>query len=60
MSPVRWSVDFWLDPACPLTRITARWVEVVAKQVPMDIRWRVMSLSVLNEHREDDPAPPCR
>lgn len=51
----RWGVDFWLDPACPLTRNTARWITDVAEQVPIDVRWRVVSLSVLNEHRDDDP-----
>lgn len=50
-----WTVDFWLDPACPLTRHTARWLSSVASEVPIDVRWRVMSLSVLNEHRADDP-----
>ena len=51
----RWTVDFWLDPACPLTRNTARWIARIAKQVPLNVQWRVMSLSVLNEHRDDDP-----
>jgi hypothetical protein len=55
VGPERWTVDFWLDPACPLTRVTARWVVLVSEQVPLDVRWRVMSLSVLNEHRDDDP-----
>ncbi len=50
-----WTVDFWLDPACPLTRHTARWVQQLVDVVPLRVRWRVMSLSVLNEHREDDP-----
>lgn len=53
--PTRWIVDFWLDPACPLTRHTARWITQIADQVPIHVRWRVMSLSVLNEHRDDDP-----
>ena len=51
----RWVVDFWLDPACPLTRHTARWLTLVAEHRPVEIRWRVMSLAVLNEHRDDDP-----
>jgi hypothetical protein len=55
MTQERWTVDFWLDPACPLTRLTARWIVGVAQQVPLDVRWRVMSLSVLNEHRDEDP-----
>lgn len=50
-----WTVDFWLDPACPLTRHTARWITSIADDVPLEVRWRVMSLSVLNEHRDDDP-----
>lgn len=50
-----WTVDFWLDPACPLTRHTARWIAQIADEVPLQVRWRVMSLSVLNEHRDDDP-----
>jgi hypothetical protein len=50
-----WTVDFWLDPACPLTRHTARWIAQVTDEVPLQVRWRVMSLSVLNEHRNDDP-----
>ena len=50
-----WTVDFWLDPSCPLTRHTARWITSLAGELSVEVRWRVMSLSVLNEHREDDP-----
>lgn len=52
---IGWTVDLWLDPACPLTRHTARWITQIAHEVPLEVRWRVMSLSVLNEHRDDDP-----
>ncbi|MEU0697953.1 disulfide bond formation protein DsbA [Streptomyces niveus] len=51
----RLTVDFWFDPACPLSRVTATWITAVAEQRPVDIRWRVMSLSVLNEGRDVDP-----
>ncbi|TCP48484.1 hypothetical protein EV191_11041 [Tamaricihabitans halophyticus] len=50
-----WTVDFWLDPACPLTRNTARWLELVARELAIEVHWRIMSLSILNEHREVDP-----
>lgn len=48
-------VDFWFDPACPLSRVTASWIVTVAEQRPIDIRWRVMSLSILNEGKDVDP-----
>lgn len=51
----RRTVDFWFDPACPLSRITASWLVAVAEQRPIDIRWRVMSLSLLNEGKDVDP-----
>lgn len=55
VSDRRTLVDFWFDPACPLSRITASWLVTVAERRPVDIRWRVMSLSVLNEGKDVDP-----
>jgi 2-hydroxychromene-2-carboxylate isomerase len=50
------AVTLWLDPVCPFTWNTARWLQAAAEAGVAAIDWRLLNLAVLNEGREL-PAP---
>lgn len=54
------TVTLWLDPVCPFSWNTARWLRTVAERTGLVIDWQLMSLAVLNEGRELPPAQQAR
>ncbi len=46
------ALTLWLDPVCPFSWNTARWLSSAADKTGFTIDWRLMSLATLNEGRE--------
>jgi protein-disulfide isomerase-like protein with CxxC motif len=48
----RTTVGFWMDPLCPWSFVTAQWLIEVQEHAPVEVRWGVMSMAILNEGNE--------
>lgn len=50
--PRQAQVDVWFDPQCPWAWLTSRWLLEVATVRPIDVRFHLMSLYLLNADKE--------
>ncbi len=52
-------VHFWFDPVCPFAWMTSTWVRQVADQRGLQVRWRPISLRLLNRDVDYDARFPA-
>jgi len=45
-------IEFFWDPICPFAWITSRWVAEVSRQSGLPVRWRFISLRLLNRDKD--------
>lgn len=53
-TPETYDAEFFLDTACPWCWITSRWVTNVQAERNYQVRWRFISLKILNEDHSDE------
>ena len=56
ISPPTFDAEFFIDPACPWCWITSRWVVNVQSERELIVRWRFISLYLINEHNDSEYA----
>ncbi len=49
------SINFHFDPLCPLAWRTALWVREVRDQRPVEVKWRLFSLEIVNRKEGNEP-----
>src|SRR5688572_23799296 len=54
--PPSYDAEFFLDPACPWCWITSRWVVNVQSERALSVRWRFISLYLINLDKDSDYA----
>ena len=54
--PTSYDAEFFLDPACPWCWITSRWVVNVQSERALSVRWRFISLYLINLDKDSDYA----
>ncbi|MDP8977009.1 MAG: DsbA family protein [Actinomycetota bacterium] len=47
-------LEFFFDPVCPFCWVASEWVRAVQRQRGIDVRWRFISLRILNEGHYDE------
>ncbi|EUA30791.1 hypothetical protein I552_9834 [Mycobacterium xenopi 3993] len=50
------SIDLYVDPVCPFSWVTSRWLLDAAAATGRSVALRQMSLAVLNDGRDVEPA----
>lgn len=56
ITPTNFDAEFFLDPACPWCWITSRWVVNVQSERELKVRWRFISLYLINKDNDSEYA----